>query len=61
MFGFSTKQKVRGWYLICTPLSEELDDKSFVVTLLNGMIAKTQQTDGVEITCLYTEVGREQT
>ena len=57
---FFTKQKERGWYMIGIPSNEDLDDELLAITLVNGMIAKTQQVDGVEIIHLDTEVGAEE-
>ena len=58
---FSTKRKERGWYLIGIPSNEELDDEPFEITLVNNMIAETQQADGVEIIRLDGESGAEGT
>ena len=58
---FSTKRKERGWYLIGIPSNEELDDKHFEITLVDSMIAKTQQADVFEIIRLNKESGAEET
>ena len=58
---FSTKRKERGWYLIGIPSNEGLDDKHFEITLVDSMIAKTQQADVFEIIRLNKESGAEET